>query len=224
MDVEGLGDKLVGQLVDAGRVETPADLYSLTVDELAGLERMGPKSAANLVDALERSKQTTLPRFLFALGIRDVGESTALALATHFGRLESLESATLEEIQQVRDVGPVVAAHVRDFFDEQRNRKVIAALRQRGVSWPEAAPAPAAGEGRLSGETVVITGTLASMTRDEARQAARAAGATVTDSVSKKTTLLVVGAEAGSKLRKAQELGVTIVDEDQFRKRLGLPG
>jgi len=116
-------------------------------------------------------------------------------------------------------------AAARDrFFDEQRNRKVIAALRQRGVSWPEAAPAPAAGEGRLSGETVVITGTLASMTRDEARQAARAAGATVTDSVSKKTTLLVVGAEAGSKLRKAQELGVTIVDEDQFRRRLGLPG
>jgi DNA ligase (NAD+) len=224
MDIEGLGDKLVEQLVDAGRVETPADLYSLTVDELAGLERMGPKSAANLVDALERSKHTTLPRFLYALGIRDVGESTALALATHFGRLEALESATLEEIQQVRDVGPVVAAHVRDFFDEQRNRTVIAALRQHGVSWPEAAPAPAAGEGPLSGETVVITGTLASMTRDEARQAARAAGATVTDAVSKKTTLLVVGAEAGSKLRKAQELGVTIVDEDQFRQRLGLPG
>jgi len=224
MDIEGLGDKLVEQLVDAGRVETPADLYSLSADELAELERMGPKSAANLVDALERSKQTTLPRFLFALGIRDVGESTALALATHFGRLEALESATLEEIQQVRDVGPVVAAHVRDFFDEQRNRGVIAALRQRGVSWPEAAPAPAAGEGPLSGETVVITGTLASMTRDEARQAARAAGATVTDAVSKKTTLLVVGAEAGSKLRKAQELGVTIVDEDAFRQRLGLPG
>jgi DNA ligase (NAD+) len=224
MDVEGLGDKLVEQLVDAGRVETPADLYSLTVDELAGLERMGPKSAANLVDALERSKQTTLPRFLFALGIRDVGESTALALAAHFGRLAALESATLEEIQQVRDVGPVVAAHVRDFFDEQRNRKVIAALRKRGVSWPEAAPAPVASEGPLSGETVVITGTLASMTRDEARHAARAAGATVTDSVSKKTTLLVVGAEAGSKLRKAQELGVAIVDEDQFRQRLGLPG
>ena len=224
MDIEGLGDKLVEQLVDAGRVETPADLYSLTADELAGLERMGPKSAANLVDALERSKQTTLPRFLFALGIRDVGESTALALATHFGRLESLESATLEEIQQVRDVGPVVASHVRDFFDEQRNRKVIAALRERGVSWPEGAPALAAREGPLSGETIVITGTLASMTRDEARQAARAAGATVTDAVSKKTTLLVVGAEAGSKLRKAQELGVTIMDEEAFRERLGLPG
>jgi DNA ligase (NAD+) len=221
MDIEGLGDRLVEQLVDAGRVETPADLYSLTADEIAGLERMGPKSAANLVEALERSKATTLPRFLFALGIRDVGEATALALATHFGRLEALESATLEEIQQVRDVGPVVAAHVRDFFDEVRNRKVIDELRRRGVSWPDAEPAAAAGEGPLSGETVVITGTLATMTRDEAREAARAAGATVTDSVSRKTTLLVVGAEAGSKLRKAQELGVAIVDEDEFRRRLG---
>jgi DNA ligase (NAD+) len=221
MDIEGLGDKLVEQLVDAGRVETPADLYSLTADELAGLERMGPKSAANLVEALERSKHTTLPRFLFALGIRDVGESTALALATHFGRLEALESATLEEIQRVRDVGPVVAAHVRDFFDEVRNRRVIDALRRHGVRWPDAEPAAAGGEGALSGETVVITGTLATMTRDEARDAARAAGATVTDSVSRKTTLLVVGAEAGSKLRKAQELGVAIVDEDEFRRRLG---
>jgi DNA ligase (NAD+) len=221
MDIEGLGDKLVEQLVDAGRVETPADLYSLTADELAGLERMGPKSAANLVEALERSKQTTLPRFLFALGIRDVGESTALALATHFGRLEALESATLDEVQQVRDVGPVVAAHVRDFFDEPRNRKVIAELRHRGVSWPDVAPTRPSGEGPLSGETLVITGTLATLTRDEARDAARAAGATVTDSVSKKTTLLVVGADAGSKLRKAQELGLTIIDEDEFRRRLG---
>jgi DNA ligase (NAD+) len=224
MDIEGLGDRLVEQLVDAGRVETPADLYSLTADELAGLERMGPKSAENVIEALERSKHTTLARFLFALGIRDVGEATALALASHFGRLEALESATLEEIQEVRDVGPVVAAHVRDFFDEPRNRKVIGELRRRGVSWPDATPARAAGEGPLAGETLVITGTLSSMTRDEARDAARAAGATVTDSVSKKTTLLVVGAEAGSKLRKAQELGITIIDEDEFRRRLGAPG
>jgi DNA ligase (NAD+) len=221
MDIEGLGDKLVEQMVEAGRVATPADLYSLSADELAGLERMGPKSAANLVEALERSKRTTLPRFLFALGIRDVGESTAQALAAHFGRLEALESATRDEIQQVRDVGPVVGARVRDFFDEPRNRKVIAALRQRGVSWPDATPARTAGEGPLVGETLVVTGTLATMTRDEARDAARAAGATVTDSVSKKTTLLVVGAEAGSKLRKAQELGVQVIDEDEFRRRLG---
>jgi DNA ligase (NAD+) len=221
MDIDGLGDKLVEQLVDAGRVETPADLYTLTADELAGLERMGPKSAANLVAALERSKHTTLPRFLFALGIRDVGEATALALATHFGRLEALESASVDEIEEVRDVGPVVASHVHDFFAEERNRAVIAALRRRGVAWPEAEPRRAAGEGPLAGETLVITGTLATMTRDEARDAARAAGATVTDSVSRKTTLLVVGAEAGSKLRKAEELGVPVIDEDEFRRRLG---
>ncbi len=222
MDVEGLGDKLVEQLVESGRVETPADLFTLDAGELAGLERMGPKSAANLVEALERSKRTTLPRFLFALGIRDVGEATALALANHFGRLEALESATLEEIQQVRDVGPVVAAHVHDFFAEPRNIAVIESLRKRGVEWPDVATARSGDDGVLSGETLVITGTLATMSRDEARDAARAAGATVTDSVSRKTTLLVVGADAGSKLRKAQELGVTILDEDQFRRRLGL--
>jgi DNA ligase (NAD+) len=221
MDIEGLGDKLVEQLVDAGRVETPADLYTLTADEVAGLERMGPKSAANLVAALERSKRTTLPRFLFALGIRDVGEATALALATHFGRLEALEAASVDEVQEVRDVGPVVASHVHDFFAEERNREVIAALRHHGVAWPEVEPRRSAGEGPLAGETLVITGTLATMTRDEAREAARAAGATVTDSVSRKTTLLVVGAEAGSKLRKAEELGVLVIDEDEFRRRLG---
>jgi DNA ligase (NAD+) len=221
MDIEGLGDKLVEQLVASGRVETPADLYALTVDELAGLERMGPKSAANLVAALERSKRTTLPRFLFALGIRDVGEATALALASHFGRLEALEAASIEQIEEVRDVGPVVAAHVRGFFAEERNREVIAALRRHGVTWPDAEPRPAAGDGALAGETVVITGTLSTMTRDQARDSARAAGATVTDSVSRRTTLLVVGAEAGSKLRKAEELGVPVIDEDEFRRRLG---
>jgi DNA ligase (NAD+) len=221
MDIEGLGERLVEQLVDTGRVETPADLFTLTAEELAGLERMGGKSAANLVAALERSRRTTLPRFLFALGIRDVGEATALALATHFGSLEALQSATLEEIEEVRDVGPVVAAHVRDFFAEERNRAVIDALRGHGVHWHEHAQRRASPGGPLAGETVVITGTLATMTRDEARDAARAAGATVTDSVSRKTTLLVVGAEAGSKLRKAQELGVAIVDEEGFRHRLG---
>jgi len=221
MDIEGLGERLVEQLVDTGRVETPADLYTLTAEELAGLERMGGKSAANLVAALERSRRTTLPRFLFALGIRDVGEATALALATHFGSLEALQSATLEEIEEVRDVGPVVAAHVRDFFAEERNRAVIDALRGHGVQWHEQAQRRASPGGPLAGETVVITGTLSTMTRDEARDAARAAGATVTDSVSRKTTLVVVGAEAGSKLRKAQELGIAIVDEDGFRRRLG---
>jgi DNA ligase (NAD+) len=220
MDVEGLGERLVEQLVESGRVETPADLYTLTAEELAGLERMGGKSAANLLAALERSRRTTLPRFLFALGIRDVGEATALALATHFGSLAALQSATLEAIEEVRDVGPVVAAHVRDFFAEERNRAVIDALRRHGVHWREETARRASTGGPLAGETVVITGTLSSMTRDEARDAARAAGATVTDSVSRKTTLLVAGAEAGSKLRKAQELGVPIVDEGEFRRRL----
>jgi len=223
MDVAGLGERLIEQLVDAGRVETPADLYTLTAAELAALERMGPKSADNLVEALQRSKRTTFARFLFALGIRDVGEATALALASHFGDLEALGSAGLDEIQQVRDVGPVVAAHVRDFFAEARNRKVIAELVQHGVQWPSAGRASTPAGGPLDGETVVITGTLASMSRDAARDAARAAGATVTDSVSRRTTLLVAGAEPGSKLRRAQELGVTVVGEDEFKRRLVEP-
>jgi DNA ligase (NAD+) len=224
MDIEGLGDKLVEQLVEAGRIETPADLYALEAGELAALERMGEKSAANLVAALERSKHATLPRFLFALGILDVGEATALALAEHFGRLDELQDASVEAIQEVPDVGPVVAQHVRDFFDEPRNRKVIAALRQAGVRWPEGQRSRAAEGGPLQGEIVVITGTLDAMTRDEARAAARAAGASVTDSVSRKTTLLVTGAEPGSKLRKARELDVRVVDEAGFLRLLGLAG
>ncbi|MEY2919757.1 MAG: hypothetical protein RL261_1062, partial [Pseudomonadota bacterium] len=221
MDVDGLGERLVEQLIESGRVTTPADLYTLTVAEVAELERMGPKSAANLVAALEQSKQTTLPRFLYALGIRDVGEATALALAEHFGDLGPLQAATLEEIQQVRDVGPVVAAHAREFFDEERNRRVIQSLRDAGVSWPVIERATVATAGPLTGEVVVITGTLATMSREEAREVARAAGATVTDSVSKKTSLLVVGAEAGSKLKKAQDLGVRIADEAEFLRVLG---
>jgi DNA ligase (NAD+) len=226
MDVDGLGEKLVEQLVASGRVTTPADLYTLTAAELVELERMGPKSAANLVAALDASKQTTLPRFLYALGIRDVGEATALALAEHFADLEPLQSASLQDIRQVRDVGPVVAAHVREFFDEARNRKVVAQLLATGVRWPRLHKARAVGSGPLSGKTLVITGTLTSMSREDAREAARSAGAVVADSVSKKTSLLVVGAEAGSKLKKAQELGVTIVDEAAFLKMLrrGGPG
>ena len=224
MDVDGLGERLVEQLIESGRVTTPADLYTLTVAEIAELERMGPKSAANLVAALGQSRQTTLPRFLYALGIRDVGEATALALAGHFGDLDPLQAATLEEIQQVRDVGPVVAAHVREFFDEERNRLVIQNLRAAGVHWPVIERAAAATDGPLTGQVVVITGTLATMSREEAREAARAAGAAVTDSVSKKTTLLVVGAEAGSKLKKAQDLGVRIADETEFRQLLDRSG
>jgi len=216
MDIEGLGDKIVEQLVDTGRVETPADLYKLEAAELAALERMGEKSAAKLVEAISRSRSITLPRFLYALGIRDVGEATALALAEHFGSLDALQAASMDEIQQVPDVGPVVALHVLDFFGEPHNRKVIRALREAGVVWPEGAPARRKEGGPLHGDVVVITGTLGAMTRDQARAAARAAGATVTDSVSRKTTLLVTGAEPGSKLRKANELGVRVVDEAEF--------
>jgi DNA ligase (NAD+) len=221
MDIDGLGDRLIEQLVDSGRVESPADLYTLDVETLSGLERMGEKSAANLVAALGRSRRTTLSRFLYALGIRDVGEATALALGEHFGNLEALEAASEDEIQQVRDVGPVVAGRVREFFAEPRNRAVIARLRDLGVHWPEGRASRRSTAGPLTGQTLVITGTLHGMTRDEARDAARNAGATVTDSVTRKTTLLVVGEDAGSKLRKAQELGVRIVDEREFTALLG---
>jgi DNA ligase (NAD+) len=220
MDIEGLGEKLIEQLVEAGRVETPADLYTLTAEELAALERMGEKSAARLVRALHKSKRTTLPRFLFALGIRDVGEATARALAEHFGELPRISAASVPEIEEVPDVGPVVAAHVRDFFDEPRNRKVIERLVAAGIEWPALSARRASRDGPLAGETLVVTGTLESMTRDEAREAARNAGATVTDSVSRRTTLLVVGADPGSKLGKAQELGVRVIDEAGFRKLL----
>jgi DNA ligase (NAD+) len=221
MDIDGLGERLIAQLIESGRVATPADLYTLTLEELGGLDRMGPKSAANLVAALESSKQTTLSRFLYALGIRDVGEATAIALAEHFGDLDPLMDASLEEIQQVRDVGPVVAGHVREFFDEQRNRSVVAQLRQAGVAWPKIARTARSGPGPLAGKVVVITGTLDAFSREQAREAARAAGATVTDSVSKKTSLLVAGAEAGSKLGKAQALGVPVLDEQAFLQLLG---
>lgn len=216
MDIEGLGDKVIEQLVEAGRVHTPADLYTLAPDELVELDRMGPKSARNLVDALERSKQTSLPRFLFALGIRDVGEATALALSEHFGGIAPLVAASADEIQQVRDVGPVVASHVVEFFAEPRNRQVVDSLIAAGLHWPAGTAKSNRDDGPLTGQVVVITGTLTGMSRDEAREAARAAGATVTDAISKKTTLLVVGAEAGSKLRRAQELGVRTVDEQEF--------
>ncbi len=221
MDIEGLGEKIVEQLVEAGRVETPADLYTLEAGELAALERMGEKSAARLVEALARSRTTTLPRFLYALGIRDVGEATALALARHFGGLDALQAASTEEIQKVPDVGPVVALHLQDFFGEPHNRKVIRALRDAGINWPEGDPVVSSDDGPLAGEVIVITGTLGSMSRDEARAAARAAGATVTDSVSRKTSMLVAGTDPGSKLRKASDLGVRIEDEAGFLRLIG---
>ncbi len=219
LDIEGVGEKLVDQLVDAGLVESPAELYSLTLDTLAGLARMGPKSAENVLAALERSKKTTLARFLFALGIRDVGEATAAALAAHFGEIDSLMAADIESVQQVPDVGPVIAAHVVEFFADDANRRVIDRLRRAGVSWPSVSKA-SGGSQPLSGLTFVLTGTLESMPREEAEDALRALGAKAAGSVSKKTSYVVAGRDAGSKLKKAEELGVPVLDENALRQIL----
>jgi DNA ligase (NAD+) len=222
MDVDGLGEKIVDQLIDGESplVKSPADLYKLTVEQFASLERLGEKSAKNLVDALEKSKKTTLARFLYGVGIRDVGESTATALANHFGSIEALQDATEAAIQEVPDVGPVVAAHVYTFFQQPHNREVIQALRDRGVHWPAQKARAAPTEGPLTGKTFVLTGTLESMSRDDAGDRITALGGKVTGSVSKKTSYVVAGAEAGSKLTKAQELGVEILDEAAFLKLL----
>ena len=220
MDIEGLGSKLVDQLVDDGLVKDAADLYRLGVPKLAELERMGEKSAAKLAGALERSKETTLARFLFALGIRDVGEATAEALARHFRKLEALRTATAAEIEEVPDVGPVTAAHIHVFLDEARNAKVIDALIKLGVHWPEIL-ATHSGRKELDGKTLVLTGRLSTLSRDEAGDLVRERGGTVSGSVSKKTDFVIAGEDAGSKLKKATELGITILDEDQFLKLIG---
>jgi DNA ligase (NAD+) len=220
MDIEGLGDKLVEQLVDAGLVDHVNDLYHLTVEQLAGLERMGEKSAQNLVEALEKSKHTQLARFIFALGIREVGEATARALAGHFGRLDALMEADEEALMEVPDVGPVVAHHVATFFQQPHNREVIQALRDAGVRWDESAPVKA-GPRPLAGNTYVLTGALASMTREEAGERLMALGAKVTGSVSKKTTAVIAGEAAGSKLAKAEKLRVPVMDEATFLKLIG---
>ena len=212
MDIEGLGDKLAEQLVDGGIVNTPADLYKLGMNAVANLERMGEKSALNLLDAIEHSKRTTLARFIYALGIRNVGEATAKDLAQHFGSLDNLLAADAERLQQVRDVGPVVAQSLVAFLAEAHNREVIAQLRASGVHWPEHQQRRMA-ELPFSGKTFVLTGTLSSMTRDETKEKLEALGAKVAGSVSKKTDYVVAGAEAGSKLDKAQELGVAVLDE-----------
>jgi len=212
MDIEGLGSKVIDQLVEAELVKTPADLYSLTLEQLSGLERMGEKSAKNLLDALAASKKTTLRRFLFGLGIRDVGETTAGTLESHFGSLLRLMQANETEIQEAPDVGPVIAAHIHQFFRQPHNIEVLDALRRAGVQWAEHEQKKSA-EGALLGKTFVITGTLPSMSRDEAKDRVVALGGKVSDSVSKKTSYVVVGAEAGSKLKKAQDLGVAILDE-----------
>ena len=222
MDIEGLGDKLVDQLVEQRLVEDVSGLYRLSVAELAALERMGEKSAENLVAALEHSKETQLARFLYALGIREVGEATAKALADHYGSLAALMAADEEALQAVPDVGPVVAGHVAAFFRQPHNREVIEALRgpEIGIHWPEH-------EGRaaralpLEGRTFVLTGTLAGLTREEAKERLQALGAKVTGSVSKKTDYVVVGADPGSKYDKARALDIAVLDEAQLLELLG---
>ncbi len=212
VEVEGLGDKLVDQLVDAGVVKVLPDLYRLGLTSLASLDRMAEKSGQNILEALEKSKQTTLPRFLFGLGIRHVGEATAKALARHFGTLDAVMDASVEQLLEVADVGPIVAQSLRTFFDQPHNREVVEQLRACGVTWEEGEPAARAIK-PLAGKTFVLTGTLPTLSRDQARDLLEAAGAKVAGSVSKKTDYVVAGAEAGSKLDKANALGVKVLDE-----------
>ncbi|HUW38582.1 MAG TPA: NAD-dependent DNA ligase LigA [Rhodocyclaceae bacterium] len=219
LDIEGLGEKLVGQLVDAGIVRTPADLYRLDLATLAGLDRMGEKSAANLLASIGKSKATSLPRFIYALGIRNVGEATAKDLAHHFGELQAFLAADEAQLMRVPEVGPVVAASIRRFLAEAHNRGVIAALLAAGVHWPEGRPAPAA-DSAVAGRSFVLTGTLPSLTREAAKEMIEALGGRVAGSVSKKTDFVVAGADAGSKLDKAQQLGVAIIDESQLLELL----
>ena len=214
MDIEGLGDKLVDQLVDAGLIRTLPELYTLGLAKLAALDRMADKSAANVVQALESSKKTTLGRFLYALGIRHVGESTAKDLAKHFGRLDPIMDASAEQLLEVNDVGPIVAQSIRTFFEQPHNREVVEQLRAAGIHWPESdglaaqrAPQP------LAGKTFVLTGTLPTLSRDEAKERLEDQGAKVAGSVSKKTDYVVAGEEAGSKLERAQQLGIAVLDE-----------
>jgi DNA ligase (NAD+) len=222
MDIEGLGDRLVDQLVDGGLIRTLPELYTLGVAKLAALDRMADRSAANLVAALEGSKKTTLARFLYALGIRQVGEATARELARWFGRLDAVMDASLEQLQAVPDIGPVVAQSIRTFFDQPHNREVVEQLRAAGVQWDEhdgaaeanAPPLP------LAGLTVVLTGTLPGLGRDDAKAMLEAAGAKVAGSVSKKTSCVIAGDDAGSKLDKARTLGVPVLDEAGLRALL----
>ncbi len=217
MDVEGLGDKVVDQLVEAGLVESPADLYRLTVEQLGGLARMGEKSATKIAAALEKSRRTTLPRFLFALGIPNVGEATALALAEHFGDLSPLRMATLEQIQAVPDVGPVVAASIRGFLDDSRQASVVDQLIELGLVW-EVQTVSRSDDLPFAGKTFVCTGTLPTLGRADAEALIRKFGGKVTGSVSKKTDYILAGADAGSKLAKAVELGVAVIGEEELKR------
>ncbi|OOF24917.1 DNA ligase (NAD(+)) LigA [Salinivibrio proteolyticus] len=214
MDIDGLGDKIVEQLIEKELIHTPADLFRLTAGRVTALDRMGPKSAQNLIDALEKAKATTLPRFIYALGIREVGEATAQNLATHFKTLDALRAADEEALIAVPDVGTIVAGHIVRFFAESHNQDVLDALLETGIHWPEVAQQTDAQAQPLAGKTIVLTGTLSQMSRTDAKAALQALGAKVTGSVSAKTDILIAGEAAGSKLTKAQDLGVTVLDED----------
>ena len=217
LDVDGMGAKLVEQLVDEGLVTNVAELYRLDIDQLVKLERMGPKSAQNAIDALEKSKNTSLQRFLFGLGIREVGEATALALAKNFGALEDIQAADEEKLMAVDDIGPVVAQHIHHFFQQEENNKVIQSLLDAGLHWePSVSVGSAPVESKVAGLTFVLTGTLSRFTRSEAKALLQEQGAKVAGSVSKKTDYLVAGEDAGSKLSKAQSLGVEVISEEQL--------
>ncbi|EGQ8217639.1 NAD-dependent DNA ligase LigA [Vibrio parahaemolyticus] len=216
LDVDGLGDKVIEQLVDREMVETPADLFKLSAGVLTVLERMGPKSAQNIVNALEKSKLTTLPRFLYSLGIREVGEATAANLAQHFKSLEAIQAATEEQLIAVQDIGVVVAKHITTFFEEEQNQAVVQDLLVQGIHWPEVSAPEQGAALPLEGKTVVLTGTLSQLGRTEAKEALQSLGAKVTGSVSKKTDILFAGENAGSKLTKAQELGIEIKTEQDL--------
>ncbi|KMQ81264.1 DNA ligase [Candidatus Burkholderia pumila] len=219
LDIDGLGKKIIDQLVDENLVRTPADLFNLGFSTLAKLDRFADKSAQNLLNSLEKARTTTLPRFIYALGIRHVGESTAKDLAKHFGSLDPIIAASVEQLLEVNDVGPIAAEAIHNFFSEEHNQHIIEQLRTK-VSWPEGPPAPKAPQGVLAGKTVVLTGTLPSLSREDAKEMLEAAGAKVAESVSKKTDYVVAGAEAGSKLAKAEEIGVPVLDEDGMKKFL----
>ncbi|HEY8975073.1 MAG TPA: NAD-dependent DNA ligase LigA [Burkholderiaceae bacterium] len=223
VEIEGLGDELVEQLVDAGIVRTLPELYKLGFAKLVALERMGDKSAQNLVQAIEKSKSTTLPRFLFGLGIRHVGETTAKDLARHFGDIDKLMDASVEQLLEVPDVGPIVASSVRAFFDQPHHREIVEQLRAAGLHWPAIEGTASDAHRPLLGKTLVITGTLPTLSRDEAKDLIEAAGGKVSGSVSKKTNWLVAGEEAGSKLEKAQSLGVAVIDEAWLQALLAAP-
>ncbi|CAH0523893.1 DNA ligase [Allocatenococcus thiocycli] len=216
LDVDGLGDKVIEQLVDREMVETPADLFKLSAGILTVLERMGPKSAQNIVNALDKSKLTTLPRFLYSLGIREVGEATAANLAQHFKTLEAIQVATEEQLIEVQDIGVIVAKHITTFFGEEQNQAVVKDLLEQGIHWPEISAPEQGVELPLEGKTVVLTGTLSQLGRSEAKEALQALGAKVTGSVSKKTDILFAGENAGSKLAKAQDLGIEIKTEQDL--------